>query len=145
MRMNFNILLMIFTQIALLIAFNIMNQVDWWMIVLLLTPLIILAIHFLLKKMLGKGLFFLEQTKNSAQMNYANLQNFNNNSTTNRVNKNAIAQVNSATNRFNNALQSVNAAADNLANAAANNTMTNNTMTNNTVTNNTMTNAANVL
>ena len=121
MKMNFNILLMIFTQIALLIAFNIMNQVDWWMIVLLLTPLIILAIHFLLKKMLGKGLFFLEQTKVSAQMNYVNLQNFN---------KNAVAQVNSATNRFNNALQSVNAAADNLANAAANNGLSNNTMTN---------------
>jgi len=134
MKMNFNILLMIFTQIALLIAFNIMNQVDWWMIVLLLTPLIILAIHFLLKKMLGKGLFFLEQSKVSAQMNYVNLQDFNKNamlnSTTNKVNKNAIAQVNSATNRFNNALQSVNAAADNLANAAANNSLSNNTMTN---------------
>jgi hypothetical protein len=134
MKMSFNILLMIFTQIALLIAFNIMNQVDWWMIVLLLTPLIILAIHFLLKKMLGKGLFFLEQSKVSAQMNYVNLQDFNKNamlnSTTNKVNKNAIAQVNSATNRFNNALQSVNAAADNLANAAANNSLSNNTMTN---------------
>lgn len=129
MRMNYNILLLILTQIALFIAFNIMNQVDWWMNALLLTPLIILAVHFLMKKMLGKGLFFLEQTKFNTQMNYVNMQNFN-------QNKNALAQVNSATNKLNNALQSVNAAANNMANAAVNIGMGNN---------NTMTNTANVM
>ena len=111
MQLNFNIYILIFTQIAILVLFNVMNEVEWWMNLLLMIPLIVLGVHTLLKKFVGKGLFFLEKT-NYAQ-NYVNVPNVNQNKT--------ITQMNAASNKLNTALESVNTAANNLANAAANN------------------------
>jgi len=111
MTSYFNILLLLSIQIALFIAFNIMNQVEWWMSLLLLTPLIVTGIHFLMKRFLGYGLVFLEGGTTATHMNYVNTGNFN-------ATKTNVAQMNNAANKFNNALQNVNTAANNMTNAA---------------------------
>ena len=78
MKFNSNVMMLIAGQIAILIVFNIINNVDWWMNLLLAAPIILVTVHFLLKKLFGKGLFFLEASR-GVQMNYINTQNFANN------------------------------------------------------------------
>lgn len=96
MKFNSNIILLIVAQIAILLVFNMVNRVEWWMNLLLAAPIILVAIHFLMKKVLGKGLFFLETTRN-AQMNYVN--NFkSNNASNNNIGNNAMNASNVSNN-----------------------------------------------
>ena len=100
MKFNSNIILLIVAQIAILLVFNIVNRVEWWMNLLLAAPIILVAVHFLMKKVLGKGLFFLETTRN-AQMNYVN--NFkSNNARNNNFENNAMNASNARNNNIGN-------------------------------------------
>ena len=92
LKMNLNLVMLFTLQLAILVGFNSITEVNIWINIALLIPTLVFGIHILMTKIYGKGLPFLEISKISSNMNSMNRNT--NAGVNNSMNRNMNAGVN---------------------------------------------------